>query len=183
MPGSRINGFSVAYTAIGGLVLWSGIAGTSISASVRGVLAGQSPSQLPASEPINTTAADTAAGTATAGGTAAVGNTGASSATAAANQAVAKILAAAYGWAAGSQWADLVSLWNQESGWNNKAENASSGAYGIPQSLPASKLPAAGQAAGGSSASAQISWGLAYIKSTYGSPSAAWAHETADGWY
>lgn len=178
MPGSRINGFTVAYTAVGGLVLWSGIAGTSLTATARGALAGQSPSQLPQTEPVTTAAAAPAAS-----GAAAVGNTGASSGTAAANQAIARVLAAPYGWAAGTQWDDLVSLWNQESGWNNKAENASSGAYGIPQALPATKMPAAAQAAGGSSATAQIAWGLAYIKDTYGSPAAAWSHEVADGWY
>lgn len=186
MPGPRINGFTVAYTAVGGLVLWSGIAGTSVSAAVKGALAGQSPSQLPQTEPITTDAAaasGTAAATAAGGATAAAGDTGASTASAAANQAIAKVLAAPYGWSTGTEWTDLVSLWNQESGWNNTADNPSSGAYGIVQALPPTKLPAAAQASGGSSASAQISWGLAYIKATYGSPSAAWAHEVSEGYY
>jgi cell wall-associated NlpC family hydrolase len=98
------------------------------------------------------------------------------------NYAVGKL--GAYGWG-GGQFPPLRSLWNQESGWNRLARNPSSGAYGIPQSLPASKLPAAGQAGGGSHASPQIDWGLNYIKTTpgYGSPAAAWAHEQAHNWY
>jgi hypothetical protein len=79
----------------------------------------------------------------------------------------------------------LVPLWNQESGWNQFAENAS-GAYGIPQALPFSKMPQAAwpaSAGGRSDPSAQISWGLGYIKNTYGTPCNAWGHEQADGWY
>jgi hypothetical protein len=79
----------------------------------------------------------------------------------------------------------LVPLWNQESGWNQFAENAS-GAYGIPQALPFNKMPQAAWPAssgGSSSPSAQISWGLGYIKNTYGTPCAAWGHEESFGWY
>ena len=174
----RINGFSLAYTATGAVVLWSGIKGTTISDTFRGLLSGKAPSGN--TEPIGATSSSSGPGTT--GGSAAPGNTGADSSTAAANQAIAKLLAAPYGWATGTQWADLVSLWNQESGWNNTAQNPSSGAYGIPQALPASKMGAAANPPQ-SSASAQISWGLSYIKSTYGSPEGAWAHEESDGWY
>ena len=175
---ARVNGFSLGYTAVGGIVLWSGIKGTTLSTTFRGLLSGQAPSAN--EEPIpSTAAAATASGTASA----APGDTGAATAAAAASQAAGKLLAAPYGWATGTQWADLVSLWNQESGWSNTATNPTSGAYGIPQALPPTKMPAAAQASGGSSVTAQISWGLSYIKSAYGSPSAAWAHEVADGWY
>lgn len=184
MPG-RINGFSLAYTAVGAVVLWSGIKGETISDTFRGLLSGQAPSSD--TETIATAAAPATAGASSStGSTAAAGNTGADTTTAAANQAIGKLLAAPYGWSTGTQWADLVSLWNQESGWNNTAQNGSSGAYGIPQSLPYTKMPKAAwpPADGGSaSASAQISWGLSYIKSTYGSPEAAWAHEVANNWY
>ena len=83
-------------------------------------------------------------------------------------------------------WADLVKLWNQESGWNNVAENPTSHAYGIPQALPWTKMPQAAwppRAGGRADPTSQISWGLSYIKSTYGSPSGAWAHEQANNWY
>jgi hypothetical protein len=79
-----------------------------------------------------------------------------------------------------------VSLWNRESGWSNTAENPSSGAYGIAQALghgPTNQYPAGPANPPVSSASAQIAWGLSYIKQTYGSPSAAWAHEESEGWY
>ena len=115
---------------------------------------------------------------------------------AASNQNIGKMLAASYGWSAGAEWDDLVSLWDRESGWDNTIWNGgshaatqpagSSGAYGIAQSLPYTKYPKAGWPPGyGGSAdpTSQISWGLAYIKSTYGTPGAAWAHETSAGWY
>jgi hypothetical protein len=73
-------------------------------------------------------------------------------------------------------------LWNVESGWNVTAANPSSGAYGIPQALPGSKMASAG-ADWQTNAATQIRWGLGYIKSVYGSPCAAWGHEQVDGWY
>lgn len=87
-----------------------------------------------------------------------------------------------YGWDI-NQFLPLQALWNKESSWLRLAINPTSGAYGIPQALPASKLPFAGQAAGGSHASPQIDWGLNYIKGTYGSPAGAWGHEVAFNWY
>jgi cell wall-associated NlpC family hydrolase len=90
----------------------------------------------------------------------------------------------AYGWSTG-QMGSLKPLWTRESGWNRFARNPSSGAYGIPQALPPTKMPFAAQAGGGSQAGPQIDWGLNYIKTRpgYGSPAAAWAHEQAFGWY
>jgi len=80
-----------------------------------------------------------------------------------------------------SQWGCLDNLWNQESGWRYNAENAS-GAYGIPQALPGSKMASAG-ADWLTDPTTQIKWGLGYIKSIYGTPCGAWDHEEADGWY
>jgi hypothetical protein len=62
------------------------------------------------------------------------------------------------------------------------AENASSGAYGIPQSLPGSKMASAG-ADWQTDATTQIRWGLGYIKSVYGTPCAAWQNEVNLGYY
>ncbi|MCI3277531.1 phage tail tape measure protein [Streptomyces cylindrosporus] len=84
------------------------------------------------------------------------------------NQQIGQLLAATRGWS-GPQWAALKNLWNGESGWNERALNASSGAYGIPQSLPASKMASAG-ADWKTNASTQIKWGLSYIASRYGNP-------------
>ena len=76
----------------------------------------------------------------------------------------------------------LVDLWNAESGWRWNADNPSSGAYGIPQSLPASKMASAGPNYL-TNAFTQLLWGLGYIKSVYGTPCAAWAHEQKYHWY
>jgi hypothetical protein len=86
-----------------------------------------------------------------------------------------------FGWS-GSQSSCLDPLWEHESGWNVTASNAGSGAYGIPQSLPGSKMASAGPG-WQTDAATQIRWGLKYILSTYGSPCAAWSHEEASGWY
>ncbi len=154
-----------------------------MSQTLRSVLSGQKPPATDAN-PIAGSAGPSEG--ASGGGSAPAGDTGASSATAAKNQAIGKLLAAPYGWATGQQWADLVSLWNRESGWNNHAENSTSGAYGIAQALghgPTNQYPAGPANPPISSAAAQIAWGLSYIKQRYGSPSAAWAHETSAGWY
>jgi hypothetical protein len=101
----------------------------------------------------------------------------------AAAQAYARSALGSYGWG-DDQFSCLVSLWTQESGWRANALNASSGAYGIPQSLPAEKMSAAG-ADWRTNANTQINWGLAYIKSAYGSPCGAWGHEMSVNphWY
>jgi hypothetical protein len=80
------------------------------------------------------------------------------------------------------QFRYLEPLWARESSWNVHAENQYSGAYGIPQAVPGSKMATAGRH-WRSSARTQILWGLRYIKARYGSPAAAWAHELATGWY
>jgi hypothetical protein len=95
--------------------------------------------------------------------------------------AVGEQLAAARGWT-GGQWECLHWLWTRESGWDTYAVNPTSGAYGIPQSLPAAKMAAAG-ADWRTDPATQIRWGLGYIAATYGTPCAAWAHEETDSWY
>jgi hypothetical protein len=95
-------------------------------------------------------------------------------------QSIASALLSSYGWS-GSQFGCLVSLWNRESNWNVHAANPS-GAYGIPQSLPGSKMASAGPD-WQDNAETQIKWGLGYIKERYGSPCGAWGHSEAHGWY
>jgi hypothetical protein len=97
------------------------------------------------------------------------------------NQALARSMMMASGWG-GGQWPSLKALWTQESGFRTLAENASSGAYGIPQSLPGTKMASAGPDWRTNPAT-QIRWGLDYIKGRYGSPDAAMAHERAFNWY
>ncbi|MFC4009823.1 lytic transglycosylase domain-containing protein [Nonomuraea purpurea] len=76
----------------------------------------------------------------------------------------------------------LDNLWTRESGWNHRALNRSSGAYGIPQSLPAVKMSSAGRD-WKSNPETQIRWGLAYIKGRYGRPCGAWGHWRSHNWY
>jgi hypothetical protein len=96
-------------------------------------------------------------------------------------QQIAISMLGSFGWPA-SQFSCLDPLWSHESGWNVYASNPGSGAYGIPQALPGSRMASAGPN-WQSDAATQIRWGLGYIKGTYGSPCAAWAHEQATGWY
>ncbi|WP_285725690.1 transglycosylase [Psychromicrobium xiongbiense] len=99
----------------------------------------------------------------------------------AAAQAYAASQLAAAGWGA-DQMGCLTSLWNRESGWRTTAENPSSLAYGIAQSLPAEKMASAG-ADYRTNYKTQINWGFSYIKGRYGSPCGAWGHSQATGWY
>ncbi|GIH99017.1 aggregation-promoting factor C-terminal-like domain-containing protein [Planobispora takensis] len=96
------------------------------------------------------------------------------------NRAIAKQMLEARGWA--DQWGCLEKLWMKESGWNERAMNRSSGAYGIPQSLPGHKMASAG-ADWQTNPATQIEWGLGYIKGRYGTPCGAWGHSQAKGWY
>lgn len=96
-------------------------------------------------------------------------------------QAYAAGAVAARGWPSG-EFDCLVALWSKESGWRVNAYNASSGAYGIPQSLPGSKMATAG-ADWETNAATQIEWGLGYISGRYGTPCGAWAHSQDVGWY
>jgi len=91
------------------------------------------------------------------------------------------LAASQYGWGA-DQFQCLDNLWQKESGWSYTASNASSGAAGIPQSLPGSKMATAG-ADWETNARTQITWGLGYIKSAYGTPCSAWSHSQSMNWY
>lgn len=93
-------------------------------------------------------------------------------------QAIAQTMVSARGWDSG-QFNCLVTLWGHESGWRVNASNPSTGAYGIPQALPGSKMGAGWQ----TDASVQISWGLGYIASRYGTPCGAWSYWQSTGWY
>jgi hypothetical protein len=87
----------------------------------------------------------------------------------------------AHGWDL-QQMACLDKLWAKESGWNERARNRSSGAYGIPQAYPASKLASAG-GDWQTNAATQIKWGIGYIDGRYGTPCKAWSTSQSTGSY
>jgi hypothetical protein len=94
-------------------------------------------------------------------------------------RSIARAKLAARGWS--GQFGCLDSLWTRESGWSTTAANPS-GAYGIPQALPGSKMASAGSDWRTNPAT-QIEWGLGYIASQYGSPCGAWSHFQSAGSY
>ncbi|WP_333486628.1 aggregation-promoting factor C-terminal-like domain-containing protein [Nonomuraea corallina] len=97
------------------------------------------------------------------------------------NKSIAKKMVNKRGWNT-TQFRCLVKLWARESGWNHRAGNRSSGAYGIPQALPAGKMASHGSD-WRTNPRTQISWGLSYIKKRYGTPCRAWAHFQSRHWY
>ncbi len=112
--------------------------------------------------------------------------TAASTGSGSSNEQLANSMAASgYGWT-GSQTTCLDELWTEESAgtWSPTVTNPTSGAYGIPQALPASKMAAAGPD-WQTSAATQIRWGLGYIAGRYGTPCGAWAFERSHvpNWY
>jgi hypothetical protein len=97
------------------------------------------------------------------------------------NKAIARSMVGKRGWAT-SQFRCLAKLWARESGWNHRAANGSSGAYGIPQALPGHKMAAKGRD-WRTNPRTQIAWGLSYIKQRYGTPCRAWGHFQSHHWY
>ena len=102
------------------------------------------------------------------------------------NEQLANSMAASgYGWT-GRQATCLDDLWTEESAgtWSPTVTNLTSGAYGIPQALPADKMASAGTD-WQTSAATQIRWGLGYIAGRYGTPCGAWSFERSHvpNWY
>jgi hypothetical protein len=95
------------------------------------------------------------------------------------NVALGECLARRDGWT-GGEWSCLYALWSRESGWNHlRANYAGSGAYGIPQALPGSKMGPGWQ----TNPWVQIKWGLGYIRGRYGTPCGANGFQASNGWY
>lgn len=96
-------------------------------------------------------------------------------------RAIAHALLLRHGWSEG-EWSCLDGLWTRESRWQVTATNARSGAYGIPQALPATKMASAGSD-WRTDPLTQIEWGLWYIGEKYGDPCTAFAHSNRYGFY
>jgi hypothetical protein len=186
---TRINGYAAASLGAGTLLFWSGLTGKGILATTQSVIQGKSPQSNPAvnapqdasqaGAPLNTTSSIGPVG----GGTP--------------KQAL-QATAAAYGWV-GAQWAALDNLETQEAGYNPEATNPNTKAYGLGQALGHGTARTQGtksnmyggfgvsdavaQAANSGDAAAQAAWMCAYIRSVYGDPVHAWAHEQSNNWY
>lgn len=212
MPGNgSISGLALAEIAAGLILAWSGIENVSIQSVAKSFISGKLPTAGPAVTYATPATATSSTSSAASAGTIGTGAAQPASANAVANQAIARLSVALShpSWATGQQWSDWVALWTRESGWSSTAWN-SSGAYGVAQALGhagpgeaavgprsvGSDEPGLNSSYGGYGLSTsaaiaankgsplqQIQWGIAYIAATYGSPSAAWAHEVADSWY
>ncbi|MEO5876509.1 MAG: lytic transglycosylase domain-containing protein [Streptosporangiaceae bacterium] len=97
------------------------------------------------------------------------------------NKLIGRRLVVRFGWSE-RHFRCLNRLWMRESGWSARSHNGGSGAHGIPQALPGSKMRSAGTD-WRTNPRTQIRWGLRYIKYRYGSPCGAWGHSRATGWY
>jgi hypothetical protein len=95
-------------------------------------------------------------------------------------RALGQRMASARGWT-GSEWECLDNIWTHESGWSSTAANPS-GAYGIPQAAPGSKMSSAGSD-WRTNPVTQITWGLSYIANAYGTPCQAWGFWQSHLWY
>ena len=96
-------------------------------------------------------------------------------------QSIAYNMLASFGFNPATFFGCLKDMWDRESGWVYDAENPS-GAYGIPQALPGSKMASAG-ADWQTNPATQIRWGLGYIKAIYGDPCKAWAFWQVNHYY
>lgn len=173
MSKTSIDGVGLTSTLIGGVLIYAGVRGYSALAVLQNLVVGK---------PI-TTGVTVTNPLAIEGTNIQPSNQPSSGSP----KAIGKAMATTMGWT-GNQWNALEKLWDNESNWNPKAKNPSSGAYGIPQALPHTKMPklAWPESAGGKSdAATQIQWGLNYIKGRYGSPVAALAfwNRQSPHWY
>lgn len=151
-----------------------------MTAAVKTLTIAAKPAMADPEEILEEQDSDTATSAMTTGGTGVA--TTAPSADPTAAQETAQAMLASFGFDTATQWPCLYDLWQQESGWNVYAENAASGAYGIPQALPGDKMASAGPD-WQTDAATQITWGLGYIEEVYGTPCAAWQNEVDYGYY
>jgi hypothetical protein len=176
---SDFSARNMLVVGIGGILLWSGVKGVKASEALRSLLQGKDPHQLPVANPLDSTFGGA---TGTPGGTLSPSQ-GANTAMAMKNRGIARLIAASHGWATGNEWVALNNIVNAEdAGWDPHAENPS-GAYGIPQALPGSKMASAGSDWRDNPAT-QLHWMIdMYIPQRYGTPSKAWSFHQANGTY
>ena len=182
------KGIAYASIGIGTLFVYAGLEGKSALGAFQSLVQGKSPTSAPTANPISgTSAPDNVSGPET--------NVSKGSA-----QQLLQIAAAQHGWGSGAEWQALQSVEMAEAGFNPKARNPSSGAFGLGQALGHGNANTAApdgtneyggfglndaeaKAANSGDAGEQAVWMCNYIAATYGDPIAAWAHEQANGWY
>ncbi|WP_150245400.1 aggregation-promoting factor C-terminal-like domain-containing protein [Nocardiopsis quinghaiensis] len=147
---------------------------TAVDAAVRS--ASGEGSEIPEPEPEPETEADSS------GGSDSSGDVSTAPAPSGSPKEIALQMVLDEGWGEDQFSGCLEPLWEKESNWNHTAQNPSSGAYGIPQSLPGSKMASHGDDWQTNPAT-QIAWGIDYIKGRYGDPCGAWSHSQANNWY
>jgi hypothetical protein len=140
-----------------------------------------SPAQVAAANPGTTGTTGTTGGTGGTGGGSGIVYVTSTPPDPGSAQSIAYNMLPSFGFSASTFFGCLKEMWNRESGWRYDAENAS-GAYGIPQALPGSKMATAG-ADWQTNPATQIKWGLGYIKAIYGDPCKAWAFWQANNYY
>lgn len=173
-----ISGVGVAAVFAGGILVWSGVKGVSVSGLTRDLIAGKSPSNLQQTSKVSIGGLITGVipgihltGTPVTPTNAGVGGNEAQ------NKALGQRMAAAIGWT-GDQWTALNNIVMAESSWSSTVTNPGSGAAGIAQ-----KISGFGPGYQSGNAGQQIAWLIAYIKGRYGNPVNAWNFHLAHGWY
>lgn len=180
--GSGISGIGIAVLFAGGILVWSGVKGYSVSHVFRDVIAGKKPTQGQPDYPVTIGGIFTSllhGGGGSSGGSGSVTSSGGQVAQSnAANKKLGQKMAAAMGWGSGDQWTALNNIVMSESGWSSTIKNPGSNASGIAQNI-------AGFGPGYESGNApqQIAWLLRYIKQRYKTPVDAWNFHLAHGWY
>lgn len=176
---AQVNGIALAGLAAGGLFLFSGIKGKSITQALQYMIQGKNPSGAPQANPVSGTG--TPSGPGSASGTVTAQGGSPSGTSQKANQALGRLMAGSYGWATGTEWTALNNIVMAESGWDNQAQNPTSTAYGIFQFLDTTWASVGYTKS--SDPVVQIAAGLAYIKQRYSDPVKAWQFHLANGWY
>lgn len=179
-----VSGLAVAYTTLGGVLLWSGIKGETLAQTVKDIASGKPPQSN--QEPIGSPTVSVGQGSASSssgsnpGSPPGAGN-GCTASQTAANKTTGQLMAGAYGWGSGAEWTALNNIVMAESGWCNNAQNPGSTAYGIGQFLDSTWASVGYHKS--SDPITQIAAMLAYIKQSYGDPIKAWAFHVANGYY
>jgi hypothetical protein len=175
---SKLDGPGLAAVSVGIVFAYAGVKGYSPLKAFTNIVNGKHPNEGQNAMSLTNPAAPSST---FGGGTFSGGGTPSK------NQALAKQIAISMGhsdWTTGKIWSDWVSLWDGESGWNEKAYNSGSGATGIPQALPGNKMASAG-ADWKTNPATQIKWGIGYIADRYGNPSNAYSQwlSRSPHWY